>query len=497
MSTDQDEAAQFEADLDSFLVSCYADPLRYVRGLWPWGSGELEHDDGPSPWQASFLNDLGAMVRERAFDGNEPVMPIMMAVASGHGVGKTALTAWVVHWLEDTRPNCKMKVTANTQTQLETSTWAAIQSWGATKLTAPRWTINSAAMYATGDRANWFCVPTSCKEENSQAFAGLHNRHSTTAYVFDEASTVPDGVIQVAMGGLTDGEPMMFLFGNPSKRSGQLYRAVFGSERDIWNGRVISGWDHLRGEATRRLYQQWIDTYGEDSDYVRVRILGLPPNADELQYIDHARVLQATKNATQIVAGDPLIAGVDVSGGGSAWSVCRFRRGNDARSIPPIRLTGEQTIANDRQLLVSRLAEALKQHQPDAMFIDSAFGAVIVSRLRSMGFTQVHEVNFGGPSADVHDANMRAYMWRNLKQWLPSGCIDGRDQRLQDDFEAPGYHIDKKNKLVLESKADMQGRGVASPDDGDAVALTFAQTVQIRPGHRVTYQPVAPKWAGV
>ena len=41
----------------------------------------------------------------------------------------------------------------------------------------------------------------------------------------------------------------------------------------------------------------------------------------------------------------------------------------------------------------------------------------------------------------------------------------------------PGYHINRSNLLVLESKADMQKRGQASPDDGDALALTFAQPV--------------------
>jgi hypothetical protein len=30
---------------------------------------------------------------------------------------------------------------------------------------------------------------------------------------------------------------------------------------------------------------------------------------------------------------------------------------------------------------------------------------------------------------------------------------------------------------VIESKADMQKRGQASPDDGDALALTFAQVL--------------------
>jgi hypothetical protein len=41
----------------------------------------------------------------------------------------------------------------------------------------------------------------------------------------------------------------------------------------------------------------------------------------------------------------------------------------------------------------------------------------------------------------------------------------------------PGYHINRSNLLVRESKADIQKRGQASPDDGDALALTFAQPV--------------------
>ena len=45
------------------------------------------------------------------------------------------------------------------------------------------------------------------------------------------------------------------------------------------------------------------------------------------------------------------------------------------------------------------------------------------------------------------------------------------------DLAGPGYHINRSNLLVLESEADMQKRGQASPDDEDALALTFAQGV--------------------
>ena len=491
------DIAAFEADLDAHLVSCYADPERYVETIWNWGVGELAREGGPKPWQRDVLRDIGALVADRKFNGIDPVKPIKVAIASGVGTGKTALIAWLLHWLEDTRADCKCRVTANTVTQLDTATWAEIRKWGALKLTAPRWAMNTEMLYHVGDRVNWFAVKTTCAAENAQAFAGWHNRRSTTANFFDEASTIPEEIFAKGRGIEVDGEPFQFVFGNPSRRQGQLYRAVFGSERDDWNHRVINGEDITTSDVTRALYASWADTYGgTDSDYYRVHVKGLPPNADELQYIDHLRVQGAQHRATDVLADEPLIAGVDVSGGGSAWTVCRFRRGNDARSFPPIRLTGEQS--RDRGLIVSKLAEALTMtHQGGvnvaAMFVDSAFGAAVVERLHMLGYKHVHEINFGAQSPDQkHDANYRAFMWRRSKEWLLSGAIPARDVRLETDATGPGYHVNQRNQLVLESKADMQARGVASPDDWDALALTFAQKVApARPVPAEAYRPVS------
>lgn len=479
MSAADDEKA-YQAELDTFLTSCYDNPLRYVEGMWTWGEGQLSGATGPKPWQRQFLLDLGAHVASHPFNGVDVVPAVRMAISSGVGPGKTALLAWILHWLMDTRPDCKCRVTANTVTQLETVTWAEITKWGQLKLTADRWKITSEMMYVPGDRSNWFAVRTTCAPENAQAFAGWHNKFSATANFFDEGGTIPEEIFEKGRGIEMDGESFQFVFGQCSRRSGQLHRAVFGSEQDIWDHRVVNGYDVVTSPVVMALYREWEEKYGADEDYCRVHIKGLPPNADELQYIDHVRVQQAARNLVQPVSGDPLVCGVDVSGGGSAWSVARFRRGNDARTIPPIRLTGQQTVANDRQMLVSKLANVLYEYDIAGMFIDSAFGAVIVSKLRDMGYSQVHEVNFGGPSMDDHDLNMRASMWRRMKEWLPLGAIPERDQRLQDDLEGPGYHINRQGKLVLESKQEMQERGVASPDDGDALALTFAQKVRAK-----------------
>jgi phage terminase large subunit len=67
-------------------------------------------------------------------------------------------------------------------------------------------------------------------------------------------------------------------------------------------------------------------------------------------------------------------------------------------------------------------------------------------------------------------------MWDEMKDWLLTGAIES-DEKIAMDLAGPGYHINRSNLLVLESKADMQKRGQASPDDGDALALTFAQEV--------------------
>lgn len=485
-----------EVELHEMMSDLALWPLEFVQAAYPW---PIHDQPGPDAIQTAFLTRLGEHVRANRFDGTAPVPAIRMGLSSGHGVGKSALGAWVVDWIMSTRRNCRGTVTANTNDQLEKKTWAAVREWTARCITAAWFEINSAIMYRKGFRAEWFCAPASCDEHNSEAFAGQHAMGSTSFYLNDEDSAVPDKIHEVEEGGLTSGEDMIFLFGNPTRNTGAFHKAAFGSGRDRWDIAVVDSRDSTF--SNRPLIEEWAQDYGVDSDFFRVRVRGLPPLADELQYIDAGRIAQAQINVPQPMAGEPLIAGVDVSGGGKAWTVCRFRRGFDARGIPPIRLTGEQTVANDRQLAIATLVNALDTHKPDAMFIDSAFGAVIVSRLRQLGYLQVFEVNFGAESPDKHDLNMRSTMWRKVKDWLPRGAIDTAQSdpkgRLATDLGGPGYHL-RNNKLVLESKESMSKRGLGPPDDGDALALTFAMPVALTTGARQNagWQPEAQEYAG-
>lgn len=483
--------------LAEWCRDCAEDPLRFVLEGFPWGEpGPLEHEEGPDDNQREFLTALGAEIRDRGFDGHAPVMPILMNETSGHGTGKSALGGWLAAFILSTRPDSIGTVTAGTATQLEERTWAAIQYWMNLCLTASWFDIQASGIFHKDPKhANiWKLVHQTCKAENAQSFAGQHAKGSTSWYLLDEASEVPDAIWTTLYGGLTSGEDMVFAWGQPVRNTGEFYRVCFGDKAPRWNGRRV---DSRTSRFTNKaLIEQWIADYGIDSDFVKVRILGLPPSASELQYIDKARVDLARQRVQVAMPDEPIIAGFDVSGGGKAWNVIRFRQGLNGDIKPPIRLPGESD--PDRSQRVGICAELLTDLRPGhklaALFIDAAFGAAIAVRLKAMGFTNVHEVNFGAPSPDPLCLNMRAYMHKKAKDWLLLGALPKGDDRLADQLCLAGYHISTAGKLVIESKADIQKRGEASPDDSDAFNLTFAQPIAMSLG-KVPKQAPVPRSA--
>lgn len=469
----------FDSQLAEDLSTFYDDPLGFTLYAFPWGEGALEGETGPDPNQAEFLESLGKEIRKRGFDGVHTVMPILMNESSGHGTGKSALGAWLAWFILSTRAGSIGTVTAGTSTQLEERTWAAIQWWGNLCLTKHWFDIQSRGIYSKKDPENWKVLAQTCKEENAQSFAGQHARKSTSWYLFDEASEVPTGIWTTAMGGLTDGEPMFFAWGQCVRNTGRFYEVCFGSQSARWNGRTVDS--RTSRFTNKELIKEWATDYGEDSDFFRVRCMGLAPSASELQYIDKKRVDEARRRRITDSTLEPLIAGFDVSGGGKAWNVIRFRRGLNMNVLPPIRIPGEKD--PDRSQRIAICAELLADKRPDrklaAMFVDSAFGALIVYALRSMGFTLCQEVNFGSESADpIHFGNCRSFMYGQLKEGLLRGALPPDDEDLAKQLCIPGYHFKPgTSQLMLESKQSITKRGEKSPDDADALALTFARKV--------------------
>lgn len=472
---------ELEIELATHVSKYHYDPLGFALWAFDWGFGDLKGFDGPDRWQIDLLNRIGEESRQKGFNGFTPVLPQRHAVASGHGVGKSALTAWIILWIVCTRPHAKGVVTANTGEQLKTKTWSELAKWKAKCMVGHWFNLNSGSgslsLVHKSFPETWRVDGITCREENSEAFAGLHNSASTAFYLFDEASAVPRTIWEVAEGGLTDGEPMIFAFGNPTRTDGAFYDC-FHTNLGEWSTQQV---DSRKAKMTNKeLLAQWERTWGGDSDFYRVRVLGQFPRAGDDQFMPSDVVYEAqTRPLPPYMGTDPLICGIDIARGGEDNCVIAFRRGKDARSETTYFIPGERS--RDSTQVVSKLTMILDRHVPDAVFVDeTGIGGPMLDRLRQLGYN-VHGVQFGS-RADEENLyyNKTAEMGMRLRLWLlAGGCIQNHPQIYKELTSRLFGHSDR-DKLVLEKKKEMKKRLGVSPDWADALYLTFAQHVAPR-----------------
>ena len=104
-------------------------PLNFVKYIFPWGQEgtPLEDFTGPRKWQEKVLIEIGNHIAKN--DSIEMPEMYRLAVASGRGIGKSALVAWIVLWFISTRLGGTVVVTANTEAQLRSRTWAELSKW--------------------------------------------------------------------------------------------------------------------------------------------------------------------------------------------------------------------------------------------------------------------------------------------------------------------------------------------------------------------------------
>jgi len=450
------------------MATFYDDPLGFVLFAYDWDHGDLKGFHGPDVWQRDYLVNLGNAIKDRGFNGVDPVAPIQIATSSGHGIGKSALTAWLCNFLMSTRPFCKGVVTANTSPQLRTKTWAEIQKWTKRCITCDWFNITAGQHMSLSHKQHpesWRIDAQTCAKENSESFAGLHAASSTPFYIFDEASAVDNSIWEVSEGGLTDGEPMWFVFGNPTRSSGTFFEA-FNRQKHRWTTNRI---DSRTAAMTNKVkIQEWVDDYGEDSDFVRVRVKGEFPRSGSCQFISTEDVNNCIEYKSMGHHELPIVIGVDVARFGDDQSIICIRQG---RKVWPL----QKFRGLDTMSLAHKVAESIDLYNPDGVFIDGGgVGGGVIDRLTQLNY-KVTEVQFGGsPNDKSKYRNKRAEMWGDMKAGIVAGVDLPDDIDLKSALTAVEYGYNDKDQIQLEKKDDMKKRGLASPDEGDGVGLTYA-----------------------
>jgi len=476
-----------EAMLRDDLGSFTHDPLGAVMYGFSWGEGDLVGEVGPRDFQRRILNDIGKHLSNPA----TRYKPFRKAISSGHGIGKSAFISWIIWWGISTFEDTKVIIMAGTGDQLKTKTQPEAAKWFRLAINADWFEVNvtSIKVLEPGHEANWRADFNTWSEENPQASAGAHNKGKRLIIIYDEASGIHNEIWKTQEGALTDAgtEIIWIACSQCTKNEGPFYHAVFGDQRHRWNPEVIDSRE-VEGINLEEINES-VAIYGEDSDHVRVRYRGLYPVAGDGSFIDQGLILAAQKCEAVSSSDDPLLAGVDFAWGGSDDNVIRFRKGMDARSIPPIKVKGEFTRdpAVMRNKLVDVLTKDYSGRKVDMLFFDSAgIASAVYAGLVNLGYgKRITLVNFGAdsPREPQTYGYWRDYMWGKTKEALQNGLAIDKDPGLAADLAKPILVSDRLQRIKLEPKDVMKKRlakmGVesTSPDDGDALALTFAMPV--------------------
>jgi hypothetical protein len=452
-------------DLVEQLLGCSDDPLAFVSLSFP--------DITLEKWQRAVLTHIRDQLQENARLNRWKA--VQVAVASGNGVGKSALLSWCLIWSIVTFPDTIGVVTAGTENQLRTRLWSELSKWHAKlpdELRA-QFELTATALFHKQYEKTWRIDAKPWTERNKEAFSGVHNFRKRVIVVFDECAMVPPAIWDATSGMLSDSETeiLWLVFGNPTRNSGR-FPMLFppGAFAGLWWSLRVNSLDVSL--ADKAAIQEKLSFYGAESNYARSHVYGLFPLSTAAQLIPSDVVeMAAVRRDVAAHHADPVILGVDVATGhGTDYSVVAVRKGLDARSLGQYKFPNTDPIA-----LSYEVAKIANDTGATAIHVDATgVGEGTAARLRELGYPAhpVYAASRAPAQGDVRCANMRAYCWTTMAAWLKVGAIVN-DVDLKSQLCAP-EHSENAQGLLIEKKDHMAQRGLASPDCADALSLCFA-----------------------
>jgi hypothetical protein len=430
-----------------------------------------------------------------ALEQGLPLEVFKEALSSGRGPGKSALLAMIAHWHMSTRIGAPTIVAANTETQLRTKTFPEYATWFGSainshwfvqdnlKISPAPWLVDLVkGLPEEGglgiDPRYWYVAGQMWSEDNPDSFAGAHNPYGMLLQ-FDEAAGIHSRIWEVSEGFFTEENPYRFwqAASQMRNREGRFY--------ELFNDPTLGfGW-HCRTLSTRGMLgvdqavvEDQIRRYGIDSDFVRVEIMGIAPRTSEDQFIPWDCVRAAQQNELVRDYGESLVLGIDPAPRGkTAW---RFRQGRNARDCCGSATFGSW-LGYDNVEIAQAVLKLDQKYKPDHICIDFGMGTGVIDILkRKVTHGRVHTVKFGDQAHDKQSewATHAIELWARVRDWLPGAMLekdDGAKGTLSQQLTDRGWRWSQREdgKKIMETKEDLQSRGVKSPDDADALACTM------------------------
>ena len=448
-------------DYSAFKQKYWSDPAGFVHDCIRFKDGESAVD---------YQTDVLAQIPKQG----------RVSVRGPHGLGKTAMAAWMVLFFALTRDgeDWKIPTTASAWRQLTKFLWPEIRKW-ARRL---RWDVIGRPPFEERTELLSLSIKLSTGEafalasDQSDLIEGAHADH--LLYIFDEARVIPESTWDSAEGAFATGQCFWLAISTPGEPQGRFYnihRRGTGYT-DWWTRHVTLDEFVASGRQNEKWAAQRAEQWGESSAVYQNRVLGEFASSEEDGVISLSWVEAANNRWHEWVeAGKPgefTCVGVDVGRGGDK-SVYALRFGN---VIGDLRSSTER----DVMLVAGRTVGILTANDGYATVDVIGVGAGVVDRVREQGFT-VRSFNAGNKtsardsSGELGFADKRSAAWWNLRELLQDGLVAlPPNDDLTGELTSPKWRVMSAGRIKVESKDDVrrriQGR---STDHADAVIQAF------------------------
>ena len=212
----------------------------------------------------------------------------------------------------------------------------------------------------------------------------------------------------------------------------------------------------------------------------------------EDRFIPSEWIAQARQEGQRLDPIGARVGGCDPARFGSDRTAFCIRQGRVVQHV-------QSYSQKDTMEVVGLCVQYLTQWQLDKLFIDVVgLGAGVFDRLKELGFGhRIVAVNAAAsPMNKDKYLNKRAEMWDALRSWLAdTPCSLPNLDSLHSDLSMPGYSYNSQGRLQIEKKETMRKRGLKSPDEADALALTFALPVMTRSAASPYHTPMRQAYA--
>jgi phage terminase large subunit len=428
-------------------------PAKFVRDVF---------DTEPDEWQLEVLSSFPVNNR--------------IAMKASKGVGKSTVLAWCAWNFLVTRLHPKIAATSISGDNLSDGLWTEMAKWQAkspllTKLF--HWTKTRIVLKDSPEQW-WMSARTWPKgadsSQQANTLAGLHADY--LLFILDEVGGIPDAVMAAAEAGLASGiETKILMAGNPTHRTGPLYRAC-STEARLWKVTNINS-DPENPKRSPRVSAQWakeqIEKYGADNPWVKVNVFGEFPDSSLNSLLGPDEVMAAMNRRVNKEDFDfaQKRLGVDVARFGQDRTVLFPRQG--LMSFKPVEMRNART-----QDIASRIALAKAKWGTELELVDGTggFGAGVIDMLLQAGHSPL-EIHFSGKADDSRFLNKRAEMWFRMSEWVKKGGSLPQVPEMIQELTEPTYTF-QNGKFQIEPKEQIKERLGFSPDMGDALALTFS-----------------------